>query len=322
MSTEAVTLPVPAPPTSPAPEGQKKKSNIMDSALMLVVTRKWIPQTKTITNKILSSTAESKMISVTKKLFDCKELKDIVSNQTKLDEYLKRRSSPLPLKKSHHLVAYDLFHEVEGEINEFFNRHRILVDKFVDVYDEAVNEAKELLGDQFNPEDYPTKEQVKGYFYFGWEWLEFKIAERLKEIDKEAAERQELQREQKIIQAGEACTALLTQQMQKILEHLVDRLTPVENEDGELKRKTFRTKMLDPINDFLAVYDARVLGQQTALTPLVEKVKGLMGGASVQQLKDNPEFRNNLEKEIATIKEQVDKMVIEQPLRSISFDEE
>lgn len=321
MAAEVVTLPipVPAPPTTPTPV---KSSNIMDTAMMLVITRKWIPQTKTISNKILNSTADGKMISVTKKLFDCKELKDIVSNQTKLDEYLKRRSSPLPLKKSHHLVAYDLFSEVEGEINEFFNRHRILVNKFADVYVQAVQDAKELLGDQFNPDDYPSVESVKGYFYFGWEWLEFKVAERLKEIDKEAAERQELQRQEKIIQAGEACTALLTQQMQKILEHLVERLTPVEDDSGELKRKTFRSKMLDPINDFLAVYDARVLGQQTALTPLVSKVKDLMGGKSVQQLKDNPEMRNNLEKEIATIKEQVDKMVVDQPLRSISFDEE
>lgn len=320
MATQ--TIPVPPPPTTPAPDATKQKvSNIMENALLLVLTRRWIPQTKTISSKVLNSTAESKMISVTKKLFDCPELKAIAANQVKVDEYLKRRSSPMPLKKSHHLLAADLFAEVEHNLNEFLEKHNELVDKFVGVYEKAVEEAKQLLGDQFNPSDYPTKENVKHYFYFGWEYLQFGISERLKELDKEVATRQEEQFQTQILQAGETCSALLTQQFQKLLEHLADRLTPVE-EEGELKRKTFRDKMLDPISDFLAVYDFRNLGSNEALTPLVNKVKSLMNGVSVSKLKENMNTQQELEKEIKTIKEQIDKMVIDQPLRSISFGDE
>lgn len=318
MATQV--LPIPAPPTTPAPDAKQKQVNLLEHALLLVLTRKWIPQTKTISNKVLTSNAESRMISVTKKLFDCPELKAIASNQVKVDEYLKRRSTPLPLKKSHHLLADDLFAEVESTLQVFLDRHNELVGKFISVYEKAVDEAKSLLGDQFNPSDYPSKENVEHYFYFGWEYLEFAVSERLKELNKEVAARKQEQFQAQIIQAADAANVLLTEQLQKLLEHIVDRLTPVEHE-GELKHKVFRDKMLDPINDFLSVYEFRNLGNNEALTPLVNKVKALMGGVTVQQLKDNNDVRASLEKQIKEVKETVDKMIIDQPLRSISFEE-
>src|SRR5689334_21966374 len=107
MLTQTV-IPVPPPPTTPAPNTTQPKPSIMENAALLVITRKWIPMTKTISSEVIQSTADKKMVSATKKLFNSKELKAIAANQVKADAYISRRSSPVPFKKGNHLIADDL----------------------------------------------------------------------------------------------------------------------------------------------------------------------------------------------------------------------
>lgn len=319
MSTTA-TLPVPAPPATPAPN---PKPNILDSALLLIITRRWLPMTKTVNSHVVNSTADKKMLSVNKKLFDSPELKAIASNQIKLDEFIARRSSPIPLKKGHHLVAVDLYSEVENVLMQTLEKHNQLVDAFVDVYQKAVEKAKDLLGDQFNENDYPVSSAVKSYFLFTWEYLEFSTSSKLKIISKEAAERNEERFQANVVQAGQAMEQLLRAQMQGLVKHLVERLTPTGefNEDLTEKKRVFRDSMLDKINDFLSVFDARNLTQSAELKGLVEQARALTQGITPEVLRSDEALRDSVSTGFTKIRTELDKMIQDNPTRAISFDE-
>jgi hypothetical protein len=313
MATSAVT----------SDKQQQIAQNILENALLLIVTRTWPPTFRTIKSPILQTTADRKMISSNKKLWDSKELKAIVANEVKLDEYLKRKATPVPLKKGNHLLAEDLFHEVENEFMAHVERRNQLIDAFEAVYEQAKLDAQNLLGDQYNPNDYPSKERIRSYFHFSWEYLQFGVSERLKQLNKEVAERKHQEFQAQIIQAGEAANQLLEKQAQTIFTHLLDRLTPAEDpETGEMKRKIFRDKMLSPVNDFILNFSARNLGQHEGLSKLVDQVKGLMDGVTVQQLKDNDQKRIDLESKIREVKDNLDKMIISEPSRRIMLADE
>lgn len=334
MST--ATLPVPAPPTTPPPNPttmtqQQVQQNILEHAMLLVVTRRWPPSYKTIKGAVIAektdtgvkeTTADRSMYSSTKKLWNSIELKAIGSNETRLDEFLKHKATPVPFKKGHFLIADDLFTVVEAEFMAHLERREKLIDAFIEVYEKAIEDAKVLLGDQFNQRDYPTKDTIRGFFYFSWEYLNFGIADRLQTINKDVAERKEQEHQALIIKAGEAASNLLMEQAQQVFAHMVDRLTPVKDEEtGEMKRKVFRDAMLDPVNDFLSTFDPRNLGNHEGLKTLVDKVKGMMNGVTVQSLKDNAELRQNLEKEMVDVKAAIDKMIMDQPLRAITLED-
>src|SRR6266496_309778 len=114
----------------PEVEVPAKQNQFWDNCLLLCITRRWIPQTKTIRSKILQSDADPKMVSATKKLFDSPELRAIIRHDERLSEYLKWKSSPMPLKKGHYVVGADLFHEVENRLIKHNEETMALVDAF------------------------------------------------------------------------------------------------------------------------------------------------------------------------------------------------
>lgn len=314
-SVTMATATVPDVQTIAAP-----KVNILDSALMLTIVRKWPPQQRTVKAKILQSTANSAMITVSKKLFDCKELKDIISNETILDAYIKRRSSPMPLRNGFHLLASDLFDEVENHLNEHKTRRVPLIEAFKGAYMKTIDSSKELLGDQFNPDDYPSLDRLDNYFLFNWQYIDFSVSSLLKNIDKEAAERKGHELKVEILQATEVQKQMLREEFLGLVQHLTERLAPTVV-DGEIKKKTFRDSMLDKMVDFKEVFAPRNLSKDAKLAELVGQTNSLLTGVDATQLRTNDDIRKHVQEGFSKIKDNLAKLIIDEPSRTISFDE-
>lgn len=318
MSTHTITpeaTPVPALPTVPAEV--QKRVNIMDNAVLLTIVRRWPPQTKTISNAVLNTTAQAGWTSVTKKLFKSYEFSAIVNNETLLDNYIRRRSSPMPLRAGHHLVPIDLYNEVEARMLEHVSKREPLIDKFVLAWNKIVENAKEKLGSDFHQSDYPTEQELRNFFYFNWDVLDFEAS---RKIDREIAARKSTQMQHEIRHAAEVGSQLMRAEMQEIVTHLTDRLSSKE-ENGELKRKTFRDSLLDRITDFKTVFDPRNLAGDTELKALVNQTEALLKGVNPTVLRSDDALRTNVHDGFAKIKDELDKMIINKPLRAIQLEE-
>lgn len=316
MATSEVTpTPVPALPTVPAEV--QKRVNILDNAILLTIVRRWPPQTKTIGNAVLNTTAQAGWTSVTKKLFKSFEFSAIVNNETLLDNFIKRRSSPMPLRAGHHLVPVDLYNDVEARLNEHVAKRKPLIAKFVASWQKIVENAKEKLGTDFHQSDYSSDLDLSNYFYFNWDYLDFEAS---RKIDKEIAARKSTQMMHEVRHAAEVGKQLMRAEMQEIVTHLTDRLSSTEV-DGEIKRKTFRDSLLDRISDFRTVFDPRNLAGDDELKALVNKTEALLKGVNPIILRSDDALRTNVHDGFTKIKDELDKMIVDKPMRAIQLEE-
>lgn len=288
-------------------EMQKKAKDL--ESLMLFIVRRWPPMTKTIRDKsIVQTTAQTNMYSVSKKLWDSPELAAIVNNESILDGFIKRYSSPMPLRAGHHLLSKELLRKVEDRLTLHLAERVPLIDAFINVFDDTVKQSMSLLGDQGKITDYPTKEQVRGYFFFGWGYLDFKVSGKLETLPPEIISRKKEQLEQEEIEAKEVQKLQLRGEMLEHISHLVDRLESVEK-DGELKRKTFRDTLLDKYNEFNENYDARNLSGDDQLTTLVIKGVQLLKGVTPEKLRESDGLRIETHQKFSVLKQSLKELI-------------
>jgi len=303
-------------------QAQTPVHNIFDSALQLVITRGWPPQTKTIKHTVIQSSADPKMVSSVKKLFDSAELRAIIRNEERLDEYLKWQATPFPMRRGHHLIPVDLYNKIERKITEHLAQRARLIDEFVAVYAKAITDAQALLGDQFNVNDYPPATQIRNMFYFHYEYLQFTVSEKLKEIDKAVYERKQEEWQGTMRQAGRAAESLLTVQFKELIDHLNEKLAPTgeTNADGSEKKKKLHDSMLDRIQEFLGNLPSRNLTNNDQIKAFASQAEALLKDVTPAKIKENDGLKKQLSDGFSTLKSTLDKFVVEQGTRSITFD--
>lgn len=308
---------IPPVPTAPV----VKKSSIFEKAICLNVGRKWPSLSKTVKTKVLTTTADPGWIHAQKDLYNCSELKKIFSWDAKIDAYLDTRCLPFPLKRGVYLLPVDLYEEVETALTNHLVGLEPLVDKFASVLADAVAHSKERLGDQFDPRDYPTVEQAKSSFRFYWQYLNFNVADQLRQVDKKIFEREQQKLEAEWVEASSAIQDMLRANMANLVTHMVERLTPEPVVQGqEPKKKIFRDSMLNNINDFLRVFDARNLSNDDELKLLVDKARAMTNGISPEIIRNNEGLRDALQKGFSQIKTNLDVMVTNAPRRAIELE--
>lgn len=288
----------------PEKKEEKKVTNLLDKAMLVSIRMGWLPQTKTISNKVLTTTADPRMINNTKRLYDSLELKKIGNARASIANYLRYKSSPFPAKAGHFLIGVDLFNEVENRLMEHLTEETALVDAFVAVYDLAVQESEKLLGDQFNASDYPSKDTVKSYFTFEWSYEKFGINEKLEEMSKEAAERQETQFRRTINDAGIACEQLIAEQFLQLVNNFAEKLEPTGelNKDGSEKKRIIRDSLLGKITQFYADLPYRNITANPELELAGNEVRDMLSGKTVDEVRDDEALREDLRKGFANVK--------------------
>lgn len=323
MATTVVTPEVPVPPPATPAPAPAPVHNILDSASILVISRGYPPLTKTIRGGVVQSNADPKMLSSIKKLFDNAELRAIIRNEERLDEYIKWQAVPFPFQKGHHLIPEDLYPKIEASIVGHVEKRNRLIDEFVAVYSKAIEDARTLLGDQFNQNDYPPPTRIRSLFRFNWNYLDFTVSDKLRQADKSVYERKQAEWQTRIVEAGQAADALLTAQFKELIDHLNEKLSPSEekNADGTEKKKKLHDSMLDKITDFLSNLPARNLTNNEQLKSFATQAQTLLNGVTTAKIKENDGLKKQVFDGFTTLKTTLDKFVVDQGVRSITFED-
>jgi len=192
-----------------------------------------------------------------------------------------------------------------------------LVPKFAEVYAEVIRNAPQHLGELFNSDDYPPPEELPDLFFMDWNRINFAANDDLPaELQKIEAERFE----NKMRDASDKIVWALRDGFGKLVDHLVERL---KVEPGA-KAKTFQKGTIENIKEFIAAFNDRngIALNDEGLAELVKKAEGVLKFVTPEGIRDSVQLRQRTAEQFATIKQDIDKMIVERPVREFDFSED
>lgn len=225
------------------------------------------------------------------------------------------------IDKGLYCVKSDLVSQVEREIEQASNDLDALVAKFLEDYERARADAESVLGDQFNPDNYPDRESVRKRFGMAYRWIAFSVPEGL---PPEIREREEAKLRETFEKAASAITGALWGEFSQFIAAIERKLET--SEDG--KRKIFKDTLFDDLTQFVGAFSNRNSFNDERLAGLVERAELIMakvGGNNpdkAQKLRDQEGLRNQVKSAFASLKTEVEKAVAEVPDRAFNFEEE
>ena len=109
--------------------------------------------------------ASQESVRVIKDLVKAKEFKDVQSFDSHIRNALYRLTLPW-LHDGRFIVSSEAWPTVEKKLRELERERETLVQPCLDVYEEKVRESQTRLGKLFNPNDYPSLENLRRKFTF------------------------------------------------------------------------------------------------------------------------------------------------------------
>jgi hypothetical protein len=265
-----------------------------------------------------ASGASKEMVSASKKLFDkCDELDAINSHMWATKKWVESRSLPSGFRGGIYFVRTTAVGEIDTYLEQRCEEMLPLVESFVAVLDTRIAEAKAKLGKLGDTAKWPSEARIRRRFRVEWGWMVFETPESLKGLSKALYNREREKAAGQIAEAREQAITLLREQMKKLVDHMVERLTP--GDDG--KPKTFKAGTVESLTDFLKNFDIRNLAEDAELQGVVGKASRLLDGVDAKLIRSEEGVRAAVAKGFSDIQSKLDGLVVERPKRAIDFEE-
>jgi len=255
--------------------------------------------------EVLDTDADKALLRVSKQLLDSPELEAIKQADTKMRTWL--YNACLPYDLGVQLLPKKSIESARAKMAEFRAERAELVENFVAAYPGLLEKAAAQLGSLFNAADYPTIEQVRAKFFFGWNIVTFEVPDSLKEISEQVFQEEKAKQEANFKAAADEITALMRQTMFDLVSHLETRLTP--GDDG--KQKILKESAVANLQKFLESFDIKNVTNDAELAAVVSKARELVDGTSAATLRSSDAFREKIRAGMASVKDQLSGMVEE-----------
>lgn len=310
---------------NPANNGHDTSSeaNIADplatgKAVCLALSLRKIGNRRKLPASLMEVDADKELITAQKMLLCSEQLRTLDHYDGEIRRYLATRCLPSLLQSGVYLVPTALVDEVEARLTSFAAKREQLVCAFVAAYPTLIEGAKKRLRSAFNPSDYPATERLQQSFRMEWRYLAFSVPDTLQTLRHDLFLKEQEKAAQQWQEALTEIRGLLRGHLADLVSHLVDRLSP--GSDG--KPKVFKNTLVTNLTLFLDTFEARNLTEDTALTEVVTRARELLSGVDAQTLRTSGALRQSLCGGFAQLKEMLDTLVINRPMRAFTFDEE
>jgi len=198
------------------------------------------------------------------------------------------------------LIPHGSVSEVFAACKQYANTVRpALVKDFLATYLAQVSEAQQELNSQFNPKDYPSVEEVAEDFDFKFQLMSFTTPENLKTLNPAIFEEEKDKAHQYFMSAAQDAKDGMRVALQEMVDHLLEILTP----DADGKKKRLHTSTVEKLQAFLNAENMFKTIGDTELQEEVSKLKLLMDGVNVAQIKES----DNLQADIVSKFKEVSK---------------
>lgn len=178
-------------------------------------------------------------------------------------------------------------------------------------YADLRSAAGERLGELFNADDYPPT--LIGAFGIDCDFPNVDPPEYLRQLSPALYEAECSRVQARFNQAVELAEQAFLDELAKLVDHLAIRLSG--DEDG--RPRVFRDTAVTNLNDFLERFQRLNIRSNDQLDELVTRARGVIDGVEPGQLRKQPELRQHVSTQMASIQSSLDQLLVDRPRRRI-----
>ena len=245
------------------------------------------------------------------------KLLDLISRTRKKMEM---RSIPDPImivKKGSYLVPTTVIEDVSEDLEFVVTQFNKAADAFAAEYGVCIQNAKEALKDAFDEKNYPTVAYMRKRCWVDVRLLDIDVpsAEKVGEYIATAAQEAALAAWN---EAAVEVTYALREEAVKLIGHFAEQLGTTE--DG--KKKKLTDPAMEKTCAWLELFSKRNVMCDDELKALALEAQTLIKGKSAEAIRSDDSLRKELKGKFDTVKENLDKLMVDRPARRIVFDDD
>lgn len=252
--------------------------------------------------------ADKSMLTFGKKILQSKELKKIGQLDTEIYEFLHWKegshSLPFEFKPGVYLIPLALIDDVERRLGEFAYKRIELVEEFLSVYQDRVNEAKLKLVSLFNKKDYPSVAKLESKFSMKWQIFGFDAPESLKNANVFLYQKEKEKIRKHCQEAELEIMSLLRQEALSYINGLISKLST--STDG---KKRLHESYVEKMRDFFDTFEARNIANDQQLSEAIQIARKSLEGTHIKDLRNDELLREQIKQEFTAAASVFDAML-------------
>ncbi|MGV3608024.1 MAG: hypothetical protein ACO1RA_16585 [Planctomycetaceae bacterium] len=178
-------------------------------------------------------------------------------------------------------------------------------------YLELKRSAQDRLGQLYSDADYPPS--LSGLFDVAWDFPSVEPPNYLRQLSPKLYEQEAARVAARFDEALEMAETAFTEELTKLISHLVDRL----GGDSDGQPKVFRNSAIENLQDFFLRFRHLNIRSSEELESLVGQAQRIVRGVEPQQLRDNSSLREHIGTELSRVQATLDDLLVDRPRRNL-----
>jgi hypothetical protein len=182
--------------------------------------------------------------------------------------------------------------------------------------DQLLPEAMTTLGQLFDSADYPAS--LADEFGLEWGYRGIDPPEYLRQVSPKLFEQEQERIRARFEEAVALAEQAFTDEFARMVEHMVERLTP--GPDG--KSKTFRDTAITNLKEFFARFQSLDVGSNADLQAMVAEAQRAVDGVDVAKLRKDVIARDQIRGAMQGLSQRLESLMVDRPKRRIRLADE
>lgn len=197
------------------------------------------------------------------------------------------------------VLPMTMFVDYRARLTDYETQFGTAVNDFLNEYDTLVAAAAFQLGDLFNREDYPLREDIVGKFGFRYAFSPLPVSGDFR-VDINEQGLTELRTHYEGVMAERTTTMMKDawDRLYDVLSRMSERLADDTDSKGESKRKIFRDSLVDNAIDVCKLLKHFNTTGDTRLEAMRQQLEDAMRGVDAQSLRDSDVLREQTKNKV------------------------
>ncbi|TWT51380.1 hypothetical protein Pla22_41580 [Rubripirellula amarantea] len=256
--------------------------------------------------------ADIKSVSASKKLLDTRHpaFRAATAVRKQAADYWKNHTLPyvepgMRLIRRSDVAAFDVhMTSVQRELAE-------AVEQLERHYDEMIDQARERLGDLFDPSDYAA--ELHEQFGIEWDYPSNEPPEYLLRVSPQLYYSECARVQTRFDEAVRLAEQAFADELSQMVSHLAERLSG----EADGSPKVFRDSALTNLREFFDRFQHLNIRSDEGLDRLVDDARQIISGVAPQDLRDRTELRQKVASQLTRVEASLDGWMTDRPRRSI-----
>ncbi|MCK5611959.1 hypothetical protein KAR91_59365 [Candidatus Pacearchaeota archaeon] len=278
-------------------------SNVFEKGVLVQIkTSVWTGKIKASTAAVNKTDADADFLSIHKSLVSKECLKPIENIRNLARGWVANRSLPFTVTGVL-FIPKDMIEDVDQMLSVYQNQFYDKVDCFVDDYETYTRQAKDKLGELYNPTDYPK--DIRRKFSFEWNFFVMAAPDKMSILSPAIYEREKENFQATMNEFEETAMQAMRSTFSGMMSRISERLS------GE-KKKTFKDTTITNIRQFIKDFKSMNITDDKELEMLVARADECLGTkVTPEDLRTNDSLRLSLAGKMSFIDHQVSELVSE-----------